>query len=226
MTAGSAGSTIEGMTKLPLIPLLAAAIALAACSARDDGPRTTQTRAVAPFTRIDNRDSVDVRLHVGEPRRVSVRAGAEVIDDVGTEVRHGTLQVTFDRDGFRDHDTVVEVSVPRLSGIEAGGSGDVDADGIRADAFEVRSDGSGDVGLEGSVGRLGLSMDGSGEVDAAGLSARVARVLVGGSGDAAVRAAERLDVDIQGSGDVRYDGDPALTRRVDGSGELSRAGGP
>jgi hypothetical protein len=38
-----------------------------------------------------------------------------------------------------------------------------------------------------------------------------------------VRAARRLDVAVDGSGDVRYHGDPALTKHVDGSGELSRA---
>jgi hypothetical protein len=38
-----------------------------------------------------------------------------------------------------------------------------------------------------------------------------------------VRADERLDVDVDGSGDVRYHGDPALTQHVDGSGALTRA---
>jgi hypothetical protein len=50
-------------------------------------------------------------------------------------------------------------------------------------------------------------------------------VAVGGSGDADVRADERLDVDVDldGSGDVRFHGDAALTQHVDGSGELTRA---
>ena len=110
-----------------------------------------------------------------------------------------------------------------LAGIEASGSGDIDADGIDADAFEVRSDGSADIALEGRAGRLGLDLDGSGEADLAGLAARQARVVVGGSGGVDVRADERLEVDVDGSGDVRYHGYPALTQHVDGSGELSRA---
>jgi hypothetical protein len=73
----------------------------------------------------------------------------------------------------------------KLTGIEASGAGDIDADGIDADAFEVRSDGSADIALEGTLGRLALDLD--------------------------------------GSGDVRYRGDPALTQHVDGSGELTRA---
>jgi hypothetical protein len=42
-----------------LLPAAVAAVARAGCDIGDDGPRTTQTRDVADFTRIDNRDSVD-----------------------------------------------------------------------------------------------------------------------------------------------------------------------
>ena len=153
-----------------------------------------------------------------------MRAGEKVIDDVGTEVRDGTLELTFDHDGWGGSDVVVEASVPRLAGVDVSGSGDIDADGIDADAFEVRSDGSGDIALSGTAGRLAVDMDGSGDADLTDLAAREARVFVGGSGDLDVRAGERLAVEVDGSGDVRYHGDPALTQRVDGSGDLSRAG--
>jgi hypothetical protein len=204
-----------------LLPAALAALVLAGCTIGDDGPRTSQTRDVAAFTRVDNRASVDLRLHVGEPQRVRVRAGEKVIDDVRTEVRDGTLRVTFDHDGFGGSDVVVEASMPRLTGIEASGSGDIDADGISADAFAVRSDGSADLLLDGAAGRLALDLSGSGDADLAGLAARSARVALSGSGDADVRARKRLDVALDGSGDVRYHGRPTLVQHVDGSGELS-----
>ena len=199
----------------PRLVLLAAVpvLALTGCGLSDDGPRTTQTRDVAAFTRIDNPGSVDVRLRVGEPQRIRVRAGEKVIDDVRTDVRDGTLRITFDHDGWGGDDVVVEASVPKLTGIEASGSGDVDVDGISADAFEARSDGSGDITLNGAAERLVVEVDGSGDAELAGLSARDARVVATGSGDVDVRADERLDVSLDGSGDVRYHGDPALTRR-------------
>jgi hypothetical protein len=206
-----------------LLPALIAALALAGCAIGDDGPRTAQTRDVAGFTRIENHDSTDLRIRAGEPQRVRVIAGEKVIDDLRTEVRDGTLVVTFDHDGWGG-DAVVEASVPRLTRVEASGSGDIDASGIDADAFELRSDGSADLDLEGRVGRLAVDLDGSGDADLDGLAAREADVAVSGSGDADVRAAERLDVRVDGSGDVRYHGDPVLRRFVDGSGDLSRAG--
>ena len=54
-----------------------------------------------------------------------VRAGEKVIDDVRTEVHDGTLQVTFDHDGWGGDSVVVDVSVPRLAGIEASGKTEV-----------------------------------------------------------------------------------------------------
>jgi DUF4097 and DUF4098 domain-containing protein YvlB len=211
------------LPKRSLLLLPIAALALAGCSIGDDGPRTSQTRDVAKFTRIDNRASVDVRLHVGEPQRVRVRAGEKVIDDVRTQVRDGTLQVTFDHDGWGGSDVVVEASVPALTAVAASGSGDIDVDGIEAEAFELRSDGSADIALAGTAGRLAVDMDGSGDVELGDLAAREAHVFVGGSGDADVRADDRLDVTVDGSGDVRYHGHPELTQNVDGSGDLSRA---
>jgi hypothetical protein len=208
-----------------LLPVAAVAAALAAagCSIGDDGPRTSQTRDVAGFTRIDNRSSVDLELHVGEPQRVRVRAGEEVIDDVRTVVRDGTLHVSFDHRGFLGDDVIVEASVPRLTAIDVSGSGDADVDGIDADAFTVRSDGSADISLAGTTGRLALEIEGSGDADLADLEARAADVDVSGSGDVDVRAGELLDVTVDGSGDVRYHGDPEVRRHVDGSGDLSRA---
>ena len=194
-------------------------LALAGCAIEDDGPPATQTRDVGAFTRLDNPGSVDVRLIVGEPQRVRVRAGEKVIDDVHTEVRDGTLRVSFDHHGWGGDDVVVEASVPKLNAIRADGSGDIEATGIDADAFELRSDGSSDIALAGRTGRLTLELDGSGDADASGLRARDARVSSDGSGDVDVRA-DRLDVSLDGAGDVRYHGHPELTRHDDGSGDL------
>ncbi len=202
-----------------LLPL--AALALAGCG--DDGPRTSQTRDVAAFSRIENRSSVDVRLRVGAPQRVLVLAGEKVIDDVSTEVRDGTLKVDFDHSGWGGDDVEVEATVPELTGIDASGSGDIDADGIDAAAFELLSKGSSDIALAGTAARLLVSLDGSGDADLADLAAREARVAARGSGDLDVRAGERLEVAVDGSGDVRYYGEPSVTPRVDGSGDLTHA---
>ncbi len=206
-----------------LLLLLIPAVALAGCGLEDDGPPATQTRHVAAFTRLDNPDSVDVRLVVGEPQRVRVRAGEKVVDDVRTDVRDGTLHVSYDHHGWGGDDVVVEASVKQLDGVVADGSGDIEATGIDAGEFDLRSSGSADIALSGRADRLRLDVDGSGDADVSGLKASDARVSSGGSGNVDV-SADRLDVTLDGSGDVRYRGKPRLTQNVDGSGDLRRAG--
>ena len=207
------------MRSLLLLPL--AVVALAGCG--DDGPRTSETRDAAAFTRIENRSSVDIWLRVGEPQRVQVFAGEKVIGDVETEVRDGTLVIDFDHSGWGGDDVEVEATVPELTFVEISGSGDLAADGIDATEFELLSDGSADIALAGAAARLLVTLDGSGDADLTDLAARDARVDVSGSGDLEVRAEDNLDVAVDGSGDVRYHGEPAVTPHVDGSGDLTRA---
>jgi hypothetical protein len=206
-----------------LAPVVLAALLVAGCDIGDDGPRTSQTRDVSDFTRVANDDSVDLRIRVGERQSVRVHAGENVIGDVGTDVRDGTLHVTFDHDGFGGRDVEVEATVPRLTGVDVDGSGDIEAAGIDSDTFELISDGSATVQLQGTARRLLVDLDGSGDAELDDLTAREARVAVSGSGDVDVSADDRLEVDVEGSGDVSYRGDPELSQSVDGSGEVSRA---
>ena len=107
--------------------------------------------------------------------------------------------------------------MPKLTGIDVSGSGDIAADGIDTDAFEVRSHGSSDIALAGTAGQLAVDLSGSGDADLADLAAREARVSVQGSGDADVRADERLDVSVDGLGRralPRQPGADAERRRI------------
>lgn len=208
------------MRSLLLLPVLAA-IPLAACG--DDGPRTTQTREVAAFTKVVNDSSVDIRVHVGAPQRIEVKAGENIIDDVRTEVRDGALHLDFDHSGWGGNDVEVEAWTPALEAIRSDGSGNVDAEGVKAPSFTLDTDGSGDVRVSGTTQALRLTVDGSGNAKLAQLTADQADVTASGSGDTDVRADERLTIEADGSGDVRYHGTPQLTQRHDGSGDVERA---
>lgn len=205
-----------------LILAAAAGLAFAGCSIGDDGPRTVQTRDLAAFTRVDKDDSVDLRLHVGDRQHVEVRAGRKVIDDVHTEVRDGTLNLSFEHNGWGGGSVVVEATVPKLTAIDNSGSGDIEAEGIATPLFELRSEGSADIDLYGHAGRVTVDLEGSGDADLTGLSADAATVTTQGSGDVGVRAREHLGVALAGSGDVHYVGNPELVQHVEGSGDLSR----
>jgi hypothetical protein len=207
-----------------ILPIAAATLALTGCIGVDAGPTTTQTRDVDAFTRVKAEDEVDVNLRVGEPRRLRVRAGQKVIDDVRTEVRDGTLYVWYDGPSIREGRLLVEVAAPAVDALAVSGASDVRVDGLAADALDIRISGAGDVAADGRVGRLALDISGAGDADLADLTAEEARVELSGAGDADVHASERLDAEVSGAGDLAYRGDPRLNERVTGSGEIEHAG--
>jgi len=135
------------------------------------------------------------------------------------------------------------VGVASLEGVSVAGSGQIEAEGIRADTFEasvagsgdivlggldarsvdVSIAGSGDIIIDGQASELGVSVAGNGDVLVADLIVREADVSIAGSGDVSVNASERLSVSIVGSGDVSYVGDPHIERSIMGSGDVEPA---
>jgi hypothetical protein len=207
-----------------ILPVAAATLALTGCIGIDAGPTTSQSRDVAAFTRVKAEDQVDVDLRVGEPRRLRVRAGEKVIDDIRTEVRDGTLYVSYDGPGIREGRLLVEVAAPAVDAIAITGASDVRVDGLAAEALDIRVSGAGDIAAAGRVRRLTLDISGAGDADLAELAADEARVELTGAGDADVHASDRLDAEVSGAGDLAYRGDPHVRRAVSGSGEIEHAG--
>jgi hypothetical protein len=202
--------------------LVVAALGVAGCGG---GPRTTQTREVAPFDRLEVDSSIDVDVVPGDANKVLVSAGENVIDHVETASRDGVLHLSI-----RDHglvigpdpydDVRVQVSSAALQGVLVQGSSDLALARIDADELAVEIEGSGSIEAAGTVGNLIASIQGSGDADLRDLQARTATVSVQGSGDARVNVKDQLDVSVQGSGDVSYRGNPRVSQHVQGSGDV------
>ena len=107
--------------------------------------------------------------------------------------------------------------------IDVQGSGDVRAVDLSAGEIRTKTKGSGDIELEGTAATLEIELRGSGSIDARRLVAREASAEIYGSGDISVRAEDRFDGAVFGSGDIDVYGDPPrINRRVSGSGDITR----
>lgn len=94
------------------------------------------------------------------------------------------------------------------------------------DLYEVIVNGSGNVDFLEPMAlaeRLSIQINGSGDVDARSLASGQVKIVINGSGDVDAHVLGGLEVDVNGSGDVRYLGEPEMVdTNVHGSGTVSR----
>jgi hypothetical protein len=233
-----------------LLPVLLAAPAAIGCGITIDwdgpavagsGVRTSVTRTVAAFDRVDIGGAYDVVIRVGAAPSVVLEGDDNLLPLIRTEVRGGILHIDSEGD-MRSRDPIrIAIGVATLNGVHSGGSSDVAVRDVRSEAFDASVSGSSELTANGDFGDLSASISGSGEIHMSGsadgidgdvsgsgeldlleVRARAARVDVSGSGGATVHVSERLDAKVSGSGDVRYRGQPAVTADVSGSGDVQR----
>jgi hypothetical protein len=153
-----------------------------------------------------------------------VKAREDFLPRIHTEVRDGRLFI-YCSGSFSDTSGMsVTLTGHHLDGIALKGSGDLAATKISEPKLKVDLAGSGDLVLTGEVDDLTASLAGSGDLTADHLQSRTATISVAGSGDVRIRASQRLNASIAGSGTITYSGDPgSVSRSVFGSGEITAA---
>jgi hypothetical protein len=193
------------------------------------GERIIETRQVAPFSRLEVSESVDVKVVPGDGRRVRVYAGEKVIDRVVTSSSGGVLEIDIKDRGIVIGDDPlgdarVEVAADALEGVDIDGSGDVVLEGLDAQELDLVLHGAADLDASGTVDRLTATIEGAGDANLLELRARTARVVVEGAGDAELNVSDELDVTVEGAADVSYTGDPRVRSDVSGAGDIRRIG--
>jgi hypothetical protein len=205
----------------------------------DEGPVTTELRTVSDTIKtVELRGALDVIITQDTSYQIKVEAGENVISKIETEFSNQNLKV-YESDpwNFGNRIARVWISTDYLDEIKLKGSGDItvynwinpsayiDLDGsgdIRIDNgvfnfVSIGLEGSGDIKMEGSAQTLNLFLDGSGDISNKEFYCVDANVTLEGSGDIRVRASNNLNIDLNGSGDIYYWGNP-LNVNVNNSG--------
>jgi Putative auto-transporter adhesin, head GIN domain len=220
-------------TKLVAIPLL-----LVAGSGAVFAQSASEERTVAPFSRLEVLNGVDVYLTQGDEQSLRVEVEGFDLEDIGTEVEGDTLtlsnEASRDVQFFADRRAVVYLDFVQLSAIEASSGSDIEGrNDLQVDELTVRASGGSDVELaveaqslefmlsggsdlevSGETQSLSIEASGGSDVDARSLESERARVRVSGGSDASIRASAAVNIDAHGGSDVVVSGDPA-ERTVD-----------
>jgi Putative auto-transporter adhesin, head GIN domain len=237
---------------LPRLLLVLFALALAFAGAargetiRGSGHFVSEERAVAGFDAIGLALPAHVEIVQDGVERLLLTVDDNVAPYVETEVRDGRL-VVRGRSGVELRPTrlarivvhvrelrsvalagTVDVRIPMLRAarfvLDIGGSGDVQLGILQARDFSARVGGTGRVSVADDVDRLEVAISGTGTVAAERLRAHRASISISGSGRATTWPRDSLEARINGVGQIRYYGDPAVDKRIAGVGSVTRMG--
>jgi hypothetical protein len=234
---------------MKLIKFFVAAVLLTVAGntfAKTNLSAATEDRNLTGFSAVNVAGSFDVYITQGTTESVKVEAPADVIKNIITEVKNGTLVIRTKNNFsfnnlFGNKKMVVYVSIKNCNAISLTGSGDVYfKEGIAANDLNLSLTGSGDVTGKITAKNVNCSLTGSGDLHISGradnskvtvtgsgdfsggdLATNTTVVFVGGSGDASVHATSTLKASVTGSGDVHYGGHPKnISKSTSGSGDI------
>lgn len=209
-----------------------------------DGNVTTQTVSTSDYNSIRGIGSMDIHLEKGQEGSIRVKTDANLQEYIIVEVENDVLKIRIKKNTRLKTKNGIHVYVPfmDINEVSLVGSGDIDTrDTIKSDELDLKVTGSGDVKLSvdtndldakitgsgdivltGKTKELDVTISGSGDFNGEDLSSESTTVQVSGSGDAFVNASGYLNARVNGSGDIRYGGNPAKQdTKVSGSGRIS-----
>lgn len=224
------------MKKILLIAALAVSVSTYVVSENINSQETTLTNApskrvrkeldnLKDFEKIGLGVSADIVLTQGSSFKVVYEGSEKLYNKLKFEIRNNGLDINYAEKnnwGYSDDNATIYITMPNLSAIALGGSGDIEStNDFNLDNLSVALGGSGDIRLKGNAKSISVAIGGSGDVDLSRLSAKNCKIAISGSGDCDVKVSEKLDVVISGSGDVNCKGNPTLKKSISGSGEVS-----
>lgn len=219
---------MQSARSLPAIGLLLAAAGL---SVSESTAQERELRDLGDFDSIAV-SGVDLKIRQGDDFVVEV-FGSGDLESLVTEITDGTLQIHRRRGTagffglFAPHYSV-DVTLPRLEALSAGGGADVTVDGrITGEQLDITSSGGSDVSIEVAVSTLNVHAAGGSDVRLSG-SARAANLQTNGGSDVDGRNFVAITVDVSSSGgsDSYFGVEDELTGNVSGGSDVVYTGEP
>ena len=206
----------------------------------------TEDRNVRNFDAVKVSAGIDLYISMGNDESVRVVADDDIIEDVKTEVRGGTLHVYMKNNNSlfnifnwgRSTSRKVYVTARELKSIQASSGSDVKSKNtLKGESLKVESSSGSDVNLDvvykevtlssssGSDARLSgrakyftASSSSGSDINARDLEAQICKVNVSSGADATVTATEELHANASSGADVRYYGNPKVVDIDESSG--------
>lgn len=203
----------------------------------------TKTIKTQPYGSIEVSGPMEVYLVKGTEGNIGITTQEKIQSKIVVESDGETLRISLKKDVFLRNSVNIKIQVPfeEISKISLNGSGKIEGKNkVSGNALDLAVNGSGDIELSIDVKSIRAAVDGSGEIELEGnatdaevnitgsgefngeeLVSDHARIHIMGSGEVSIYAKKKLQGAVEGSGTVKYGGNPSSNNvRVIGSGKV------
>ena len=208
----------------------------------------TKTIEMNAFEGVELDGSFNVEIHQGTEYLVEATGDENIIDLLQTDIKNGICMLDLKRGCYKNYKLTVYVTLPSLENVVLAGSGNIIVnDFTNQTELKTALSGSGNITLydfenastmffsiAGSgnidcrcdirnVKNLEIEIEGSGNYNGYQIFANNAVAKIGGSGNIKLTTIDNLEAIIDGSGTIRYRGNPTVYQKITGSGSIIKA---
>jgi Putative auto-transporter adhesin, head GIN domain len=206
--------------------VLALVCLVAGCSSdattQGSGNIKTESRSVSDFTGVEVSGNAKLVVEQGDREDLAITADDNLLQYLTSDVEKSKLMLATK--GLVSLQPTAPITytltVKHLNVLGVSGSVIVDARGIRTDSLTVAISGSGDITISGEADAQKIAVSGTADYKAESFNTKDTSISISGSGKAVVAASNLLDVQVSGSGDVKYIGSPKVTKGISGAGTV------
>lgn len=203
----------------------------------------TENRNLNNFSEIKVSSGIDLYLKMGSSEEVKVIADDDIIDDLKTEVKDGSLHIYMKKNdwfnwGSGNKTRKVYVSVKQLESLHASSGSDVYCENtLKGEKLDVRASSGSDVKLDviykhfsidassgsdanvkGKVKFFDVEASSGSDVKASDLASVICNAKASSGSDISVNVSDEIYAKASSGGDIKYYGNPKLRDTDESSG--------
>ena len=181
----------------------------------------SESRELNNFTSITLLGSIDVNIKTSESNNCVVVADDNLIPYIKTEVVNNKLNISLNESYSSEEKLVVNINTPNYDEVSLSGSGNINILDFKNNNLSLNISGSGNITGNGEVEILVVKINGSGNLMSKEIKSKSATITINGSGDGEVFAGDSISAKINGSGNIKYFGNPEnVDSIINGSGDI------
>ena len=182
----------------------------------------SESRELNNFTSIILLGSIDVNIKTSESNNCVVVADDNLIPYIKTEVVNNKLNISLNESYSSEEKLVVNINTPNYDEVSLSGSGNINILDFKNNNLSLNISGSGNITGNGEVETLVVKINGSGNLMSKEIKSKSATITINGSGVGKVFASDSISAKINGSGNIKYFGNPEnVDSIINGSGDIN-----